>query len=261
MLAANKVVAEEYFWLELPFIYRTHEYPDLEKVQKLAKMTAGFGYHMKVGREEVHPKEIQKLMEQIEGSEEEAFLSRLILRAMKRAGYSTVNEGHFGLATRYYCHFTSPIRRYPDLQIHRIIKENIHRGIREGRLQHYAAILPEIAKSSSDLERRADEAEREVEKMKKAEYMQDYIGESFEGIVSGVTSWGIYVELPNTVEGMVRLSDMRDDHYEFEEEKCRVLGHYSGQEYRMGQKVKVKVSGVDPLSKTIDFEMLQRLED
>ncbi len=261
MLAANKVVAEEYFWLDLPFIYRTHEYPDLEKVQKLAKMTAGFGYHMKVGREEVHPKEIQKLIEQIEGSQEEAFLSRLILRAMKRAGYSTVNEGHFGLASRYYCHFTSPIRRYPDLQIHRIIKENIHRGIREGRLQHYAAILPEVAKSSSDLERRADEAEREVEKMKKAEYMQDYIGESFEGIVSGVTSWGIYVELPNTVEGMVRLSDMRDDYYEFEEEKYRVLGHYSGQEYRMGQKVKVKVSGVNPLSKTIDFEMLQRLED
>ncbi|MCH5252884.1 MAG: ribonuclease R [Lachnospiraceae bacterium] len=257
MLVANKVVAEEYFWLELPFIYRTHEYPDLEKIQELAKMTAGFGYHIKVGNEEVHPREIQKLIEQIEGSEEEAFLSRLTLRAMKRAKYSTINEGHFGLATKYYCHFTSPIRRYPDLQIHRIIKENIRQGIRERRFQHYEAILPETARLASDLERRADDAEREVEKMKKAEYMQDHIGETFEGIVSGVTSWGIYVELPGTVEGMVRLSDMTDDHYEFEEEKYRVLGHYSGREYRMGQKVKVMVAGVDKLSKTIDFEMVE----
>lgn len=256
MLAANKAVAEEYFWLEIPFVYRIHEYPDLEKIQELAGMTAGFGYHMKVGREEVHPREIQKLIEQIEGTEEEAFLSRLTLRAMKRAKYSVVNEGHFGLATQYYCHFTSPIRRYPDLQIHRIIKENIRHGIQGKRYAHYEEILPEIAMESSSRERRADEAEREVDKMKKAEYMQDHIGEVFEGVISGVTSWGIYVELPNTVEGMVRLADMSDDQYHFEEEKYLVQGHYSGREFRMGQKVKVEVIGADKGMGTIDFAML-----
>ena len=256
MLAANQTVAEEYFWLEIPFLYRTHEYPDLEKVQALAQMTAGFGYHMKVGQEEVHPREIQKLIEQIEGTEEEAFLSRLTLRSMKRAKYSTVNEGHFGLATQYYCHFTSPIRRYPDLQIHRIIKENIRHGMRGKRYEHYEAILPSVARESSEKERRADDAEREVEKLKKAEYMISHIGEAFDGIISGVTSWGIYVELPNTVEGMVRLADMADDRYDFEEEKYRVTGHHTGREYRMGQTVRVKVERVDKLTRTIDFSMV-----
>ncbi len=259
MLAANQTVAEEYFWLEIPFVYRTHEYPDLEKIQELARMTAGFGYHMKVGQEEVHPREIQKLIEKIEGTEEEAFLSRLTLRSMKRAKYSTVNEGHFGLATQYYCHFTSPIRRYPDLQIHRIIKENIRHGIREKRYEHYESILPEVARRCSDRERLADDAEREVDKMKKAEYMQDHIGEIFSGVVSGVTSWGIYVELPNTVEGMVRLSDMTDDRYDFEEEKYRVTGHHTGREYRMGQKVRVQVVRVDKLTRTIDFAMINEM--
>lgn len=257
MLAANQTVAEEYFWLELPFLYRTHEYPDLEKVQELARMTAGFGYHMKVGQEEVHPREIQKLIEQIEGTEEEAFLSRLTLRSMKRAKYSTVNEGHFGLATQYYCHFTSPIRRYPDLQIHRIIKENIRHSLQGKRYEHYESILPSVAVQTSDRERRADDAEREVEKLKKAEYMSSHIGEAFDGIVSGVTSWGIYVELPNTVEGMVRLADMEDDQYEFQEEKYRVTGHYTGREYRMGQKVKVRVERVDKITRTIDFSMIE----
>ncbi len=261
MLAANQTVAEEYFWLEIPFVYRTHEYPDLEKIQELARMTADFGYHMKVGQEEVHPREIQKLIEKIEGTEEEAFLSRLTLRSMKRAKYSTVNEGHFGLAAQYYCHFTSPIRRYPDLQIHRIIKENIRHGIREKRYAHYESILPEVARRCSDRERLADDAEREVDKMKKAEYMQNHIGEIFSGVVSGVTSWGIYVELPNTVEGMVRLLDMADDHYDFEEGKYRVTGHHTGREYRMGQKVRVQVVRVDKLTRTIDFAMINEMWD
>lgn len=252
MLAANKAVAEEYAWLELPFIYRTHDIPDLEKIRGLARLAAGFGYHMKVGTK-VHPKEIQKLIEQIEGTEEESFLSRLTLRSMKRARYSTEKDGHFGLATSYYCHFTSPIRRYPDLQIHRIIKENIRQGITGKRFRHYESILPSVAESSSDRERRADEAEREVLKIKKAEYMMDHIGEIFPGIISGVTSWGIYVELPNTVEGMVRLADMEDDQYEFEEERYRVLGHYTGREFRMGQKVQVQVTRVDKLTRTIDL--------
>ena len=259
MLAANQVVAEEYFWLEIPFVYRTHEYPDLEKIQELARMTAGFGHHIKVGQEEVHPREIQKLIEEIEGTSEEAFLSRLTLRSMKRAKYSTVNEGHFGLATQYYCHFTSPIRRYPDLQIHRIIKENIRHGMSGKRYEHYESLLPKVAIAASELERRADDAEREVEKMKKAEYMLDHLGEIFDGIVSGVTSWGIYVELPNTVEGMVRLSDMYDDRYVFEEDKYRVKGHYTGREFSMGQPVKVEVVKVDKLTRTIDFAMV--LED
>lgn len=261
MLVANQTVAEEYFWLEIPFVYRTHEYPELEKIQDLARMTASFGHHIKVGQEEVHPREIQKLIEEIEGTEEESFLSRLTLRSMKRAKYSTVNEGHFGLATQYYCHFTSPIRRYPDLQIHRIIKENIRHGIEGKRYAHYESILPEIARKCSDRERLADDAEREVDKMKKAEYMQDHIGEIFTGIVSGVTSWGIYVELPNTVEGMVRLSDMDDDHYDFEEEKYRVIGHRNGVEYRMGQTVQVQVLRVDKLTRTIDFAMINETSE
>lgn len=261
MLAANQTVAEEYFWLEIPFVYRTHDYPELEKIHDLARMTAFFGHHIKVGTEEVHPREIQKLIEEIEGTEEEAFLSRLTLRSMKRAQYSTVNTGHFGLAAQYYCHFTSPIRRYPDLQIHRIIKENIRFGMSNKRYAHYEEILPEIARLSSDRERVADDAEREVDKLKKAEYMEDFIGECFVGVISGVTSWGIYVELPNTVEGMVRLADMEDDQYRFEEENYRVVGHYTGKEYRMGQKVLIRVERVDKLTRTIDFVMMEKADE
>ena len=253
MLAANKTVAEEYFWLEIPFLYRTHEVPDMEKIRELARMTAGFGYHIKVGNTDVHPKEIQRLIEQLDGSDEEEFLSRLILRSMKRAKYSTVNDGHFGLATRYYCHFTSPIRRYPDLQIHRIIKENIHHGIQNDRLAHYEELLPDVARRTSDCERRADDAEREVEKVKKAEYMLDHMGETFTGVISGVTSWGIYVELPNTVEGMVRIADIPDDRYSFVEDKYLVVGHNTGKTYQMGQQVIVQAIRADKMTGTIDF--------
>lgn len=261
MLMANQVVAEEYFWQEIPFVYRTHEEPDLEKIQELARMTAVFGYHMKVGNGQIHPREIQKLMERIDGKEEEPFLSQLTLRAMKRAKYSTVNDGHFGLAMRYYCHFTSPIRRYPDLMIHRIIKENLHRGIPERRYEHYKEILGDVARRSSECERRADEAQREVEKVKKAEYMLDRIGQIYTGTIRGVTSWGIYVELPNTVEGMVRLSDMREDDFQFVEQDYCVRGHYSGKEYRLGQTVQVEVIRADKLTGTIDFDMIAEEND
>lgn len=261
MLAANQTVAEEYFWLEIPFLYRTHEYPDMEKIKELSLITAGFGYHIKTGNEQVHPREIQRLLAGLEGTEEEAFLSRLTLRAMKRAKYSTVNEGHFGLATKYYCHFTSPIRRYPDLQIHRIIKENLHHGIGGKRYAHYEEILPAVALQASNLERRADDAEREVEKMKKAEYMEQHIGEVFNGIISGVTSWGIYVELPNTVEGMVRLGDLTDDRYEYEEGSYRVTGHYSGKQYVLGQRVCVRAERVDKMARTIDFMIVEEGEE
>lgn len=257
MLAANQVVAEDYFWLELPFVYRTHEYPELEKMKELAALTRTFGYRLKVGNDEVHPREIQKLIEAIEGTKEEAFLSRLTLRSMKRAKYSTVNEGHFGLATQYYCHFTSPIRRYPDLQIHRIIKENLRGSMSGKRIEHYDKILPGVAKQSSDRERIADDAEREVDKMKKAEYMADHIGECYEGVISGVTSWGIYVELPNTVEGMVRLSDMTEDDYKYQEEDYSVTGVYSGTRYQLGGRVTVQVVRVDRLTHTVDFAMVK----
>lgn len=253
MLAANKVVAEDYFWQEIPFVYRTHEYPDLEKIKELAALARSFSHTLKVGQEEVHPREIQKLIESIEGTEEEVFLSRLTLRAMKRAKYDTENEGHFGLATKYYCHFTSPIRRYPDLQIHRIIKESVRKGLSEKRRQHYESILPQVAKASSDLERRADDAEREVDKLKKAEYMKAKIGEVYEGIISGVTSWGIYVELPNTIEGMIRLADMDDDIYEYDSENYRVSGRYHGKEYRLGEKITIQVARADTSSRTVDF--------
>ncbi len=258
MLAANKVVAEEYYWQEIPFLYRTHDYPDLEKVKELAALARNFSHTLKIGQEEVHPREIQKLIESIEGTEEEIFLSRLTLRAMKRAKYSKENDGHFGLATKYYCHFTSPIRRYPDLQIHRIIKESLNGGLRPKRLDHYEKILGKVAEASSDLERRADEAEREVDKMKKAEYMSSKLGEEYEGVISGVTGWGIYVELPNTVEGMVRLADLEGDRYEYDSENYRVVGRNSGREYRLGQKVNVQVAGADPLTRTIDFVIPQQ---
>lgn len=253
MLAANQVVAEDYFWMEVPFVYRTHEYPDLDRMKELAALTRSFGFKLKVGSEEVHPKEVQRLITSIEGTEAEAFLSRLTLRSMKRAKYSTVNEGHFGLATKYYCHFTSPIRRYPDLQIHRIIKETLHGKIAGKRLEHYNDILPGVAKQASDRERVADDAEREVNKLKKAEYMSDHIGEYFTGIISGVTSWGIYVELPNTVEGMVRLTDITEDEYEYQEENYQVVGKRSGRIYQLGGPVQVQVAGVDRATHTIDF--------
>ncbi|MCI5640755.1 MAG: ribonuclease R, partial [Lachnospiraceae bacterium] len=217
MLAANQTVAEDYYWQEMPFVYRTHEAPDSEKIQQLGIFVNNFGYTIKMGAEdEIHPKEIQKLVSKAAGTPEEGLIGRLALRSMKQAKYTTGCEGHFGLAMKYYCHFTSPIRRYPDLQIHRIIKENLRGGLRENRIRHYEQILPEVTAETSRLERRADDAEREVEKMKKAEYMLQFIGETFEGVVSGVTSWGMYVELPNTIEGMVRVADIPGDYYYFQ---------------------------------------------
>ncbi len=253
MLIANETVAEDYFWQELPFVYRTHENPDEEKITKLGIFINNFGYSIRMGQDEIHPKELQKLIDKIEGTPEEALISRLTLRSMKQAKYTTENTGHFGLATRYYCHFTSPIRRYPDLQIHRIIKENLRNGMAEKRLNHYNKILPEVALQSSTMERRADEAEREVEKLKKAEYMKQFIGETFEGVISGITTWGIYVELPNTIEGMIRVTNLTDDYYYYDEEQYIMVGEHTKKTYKLGEKVKVVVDSVDKILKTIDF--------
>ena len=250
----SKVLAEEYFWREVPFLYRTHEVPDEEKIKKLSTFINNFGYHIHV-HDEVKPKEIQKLLSQVEGTPEEALISRLTLRSMCQAKYTTDNTGHFGLAAKYYTHFTSPIRRYPDLQIHRIIKENLRGRLNENRIEHYDKILPEVAKQCSDRERLAEETEREVVKMKKAEYMRMHIGEEYEGVISGVTKWGIYVELPNTVEGLVHVVDLRDDHYNFIEQTYEMVGEHTGKTYKLGEKVRVRVSDADKLLRTINFEL------
>ena len=254
MLMANETVAEEYFWRDVPFLYRTHEVPDEEKIRQLSTFINNFGYHIHV-RNEVRPKEIQKLLAKVEGTPEEALISRLALRSMKRARYTTENTGHFGLAAKYYTHFTSPIRRYPDLQIHRIIKENLRGRLNEDRTAHYAEILPKAAAQCSDRERRADEAEREVIKMKKAEYMRERFGEEFEGVISGVTRWGMYVELENTVEGLVHVADMWDDHYEFVEQSYELVGEHTGKTYKLGQTVGVRVTGADKVQRTVNFEL------
>lgn len=260
MLAANETVAEDYFWQELPFVYRTHEYPDPEKIRKLSTFINNFGYHIRVSEEEVHPKELQKLLAKIEDTPEEPLISRLTLRSMKQAKYSIDCIGHFGLAAKYYCHFTSPIRRYPDLQIHRIIKENLRGRLKGERIDHYYHILPEVAKHSSETERRAEEAERETIKLKKAEYMSHHIGEVFEGVISGITAYGIYVELPNTIEGMIRVAELPGDYFNYIESSYEMVGERTGKSYKLGQAMSVRVVAADKLIRTIDFEPAEQTD-
>lgn len=259
MLAANETVAEDYFWQEVPFIYRTHENPDPEKILKLSTFINNFGYSMHI-TDEIHPKELQKLLEKIAGSDEENLISRLTLRSMKKAKYTAECIGHFGLAAKYYCHFTSPIRRYPDLQIHRIIKECLHGGMSEKRKLHYDKILPDVAEQASATERRADEAERDTDKLKMVQYMSAHIGEYFDGVISGVTNWGIYVELPNTIEGMVSVNNMRG-YYVFDENHYEMFNETTHQTYKLGQKVRVVVVDTNEISRTIDFMFAQDYEE
>lgn len=253
MLLANETVAEDYCWQELPFVYRTHEAPDQEKIRALATFINNFGYSIHIGPNEIRPKEIQKLLAKADGAPEEGLISRLALRSMKQARYTPDNTGHFGLAAGYYTHFTSPIRRYPDLQIHRIIKDNLRGRMSEAKIGHYEAILPDVTKHASEAERRADEAERETVRMKKAEYMQQRIGEVFEGVISGMTKWGMYVELPNTIEGLVHVTNVRDDHYDYYEDRYEMAGEHTGKIYKLGQKIRVRVIDADRQMRTIDF--------
>ena len=257
MLIANETVAEHFYWQEIPFLYRTHATPDGEKIRKLATFIGNFGYTIKGGADEVHPKELQKLLGKIQGTPEEDFISRLTLRSMQQAKYTVECTGHFGLAADYYCHFTSPIRRYPDLQIHRIIKETLRGRYNEARREHYESLLPVIATETSRLERRADEVEREVDKLKKVEYMSRHIGETFEGIVSSVTGWGLYVELPNTIEGLVHISTIQGDYYQFVEETYELVGERTNRHYKLGQRVKVVVDDCDTMARTIDFVLAE----
>jgi len=261
MLIANETVAEHFHWMELPFVYRTHDNPDPEKVSKLSTFIRNFGYSIKSRQEEIHPKELQKLLAKIEDTPEEALISRLTLRSMKQAKYTIDCTGHFGLACQYYCHFTSPIRRYPDLQIHRIIKEQIRGKLNEKRIEHYNEILPEVAKHSSEMERRADEAERETDKLKKVEFMEGHIGEVFEGVISSITAWGVYVELPNTIEGMIHVSMLPGDYFYYDEAVYEMVGQATGIRYKLGQTLKVKVNATDNISRTIDFVIPQEIDE
>lgn len=261
MLVANETVAENYFWQELPFVYRTHDYPDPEKMKGLGTFINNFGYSIRTQNGEVHPKEIQKLLDRIEGTPEEALISRLTLRSMRQAKYTTICTGHYGLAANYYTHFTSPIRRYPDLQIHRIIKENLRGGMGEKRISHYDRILPQVAVQCSTMERRADEAERETDKLKKCEYMSMRIGKTYEGVISGVTAWGLYVELPNTVEGLIRISELKGDYYIFDEENMEMVGETTNTRYKLGQKVTILVAGTDRMARTVDFALSENLPE
>ena len=264
MLAANETVAQHFYWLEVPFVYRVHGVPDGDRMKQLVLLLQNMGYYMKTvgrkgqktGSEEIHPKEVQKLIEKIAGTPEETMITRFILRSMQQAKYSVENSGHFGLACKYYCHFTSPIRRYPDLQIHRIIKEQLRGKLSEERKHHYLELLPEVAKQSSSMERRAYEAERETEKLKKVQYMEAHIGEEFEGIISSVTAWGMYVELPNTVEGMIHISKLTGDYYIYRENTCELVGEATGRIYKIGMPVKIRVEDCDRFAKTIDFSLV-----
>lgn len=253
MLAANETVAEDYYWQQIPFLYRSHEKPDGEKIKRFGILINNFGYSIRLQNGELHPKEMQKLLEKAAGSPEEALLARLALRSMKQAKYTTECMGHFGLAANYYTHFTSPIRRYPDLQIHRIIKENIHGGLTKKRIAHYEKILPEVAIWTSSRERLADEAERETDKAKKVQFMERHIGEEFTGVISGISNYGFYVELPNTVEGMVRLANLDGDYYVFDEEHYELVGERTRKKFKLGQTVKIQVVSVDRYLKTTDF--------
>ena len=262
MLAANETVAEEYYWRDIPFLYRVHERPDLDKWQELSRILSNFSILLRAkDPDSIRPKSLQGILETIKGKEEEMMLSNLILRSLKQAKYSVECGEHFGLASKYYTHFTSPIRRYPDLQIHRIIKENLFSQENAKRYAHYGRILPDVAMQSSLRERRADEAERDCMKLKKCQYMKNFLGESFPGTISGLTEYGIYVTLENGIEGMIPLRMLNDDYFIFIEKEMITRGERSGKTFRIGDSMSVLVYAVDTLSRTIDFVPAKELPE
>ena len=262
MLAANETIAEEYYWRDIPFLYRVHEKPDFDKWQELSRILSNFSILLRAkDPDSIRPKALQGILEMIKGKEEEMMLSNLILRSLKQAKYSVECGEHFGLASKYYTHFTSPIRRYPDLQIHRIIKENLFSQENEKRFAHYSRILPDVAMQSSLRERRADEAERDCMKLKKCQYMKNFLGESFPGNISGLTEYGIYVTLENGIEGMIPLRMLNDDYFIFIEKEMITRGERSGKTFRIGDSMSVIVYAVDTLSRTIDFVPAKELPE
>lgn len=255
MLVCNETVAEYMYWSQVPFIYRIHEDPDIEKINQFNKFIHNFGYNLK-GSQEVHPKELQSLMNKMKGKKEESLINTLMLRSLKKARYSSEVAGHFGLAAKYYCHFTSPIRRYPDLQIHRIIKSYIKGKLAPDKMDVLENRLAYVADISSTNERIAEEAERAVEDLKKAEYMKERVGNVYEGMVCSLTHFGMFVQLDNTIEGLVHFSNMTDDYYFYDEEKYYIIGELSKKQYRIGDMVNIKVIGADVLKGTIDFMLV-----
>lgn len=261
MLVCNETIAENSFWQEMPFMYRSHQEPDEDKLEKMEQFLRGFGYYLRKKDGEIHPRELQKVLQKAEETDEERIITRMVLRSMMQARYTAENGGHFGLAAKYYCHFTSPIRRYPDLEIHRMIKKMLHGELDEKASAYYRRKMPDWAKHCSKQERVAEDAERDTDALKKVEFMEDKVGQIYEGIISGVTNWGIYVELPNTIEGMVALSQMDDDYYEFDEKKMLVFGKRTKKSYRLGDKVVVSVAKVERMMGTIDFVFEEENED
>ena len=257
MLACNETVAEHFHLAQIPFVYRIHEDPDLEKIEAFNKFIHNFGYHLKGITQEVHPSALQDLIMKVEGRKEEKIINTLMLRALKKAKYSPDNSGHFGLAAENYCHFTSPIRRYPDLQIHRIIKETLQGKITGKRLKKLKEIVAKASEISSERERLAMEAERETDDLKKAEYMTYHVGEEFDGIISSVISFGMFVELDNTIEGLVRVSSLVDDYYIFDAENYLFRGERTKKTYRIGDSVRIKVIKADISQKQIDFMVIK----
>ena len=258
MLAANKTIAEHFFWMEYPFVYRVHEKPDTDKIVELKAFLAGFNINLAGNPDSIHPKMLNNILDDVKGKPYENIVSTVILRSMKKAYYSTQCDGHFGLAFSYYCHFTSPIRRYPDLMIHRIIKASITGKANPALLKKFKQEAETAADVSSVTERKAQEMEREVEKMKKAQYMQEHVGETFDGVISGVTNFGIYVQLPNTVEGMVRLDSLTDDYYDYEEGKYRIIGRHTHKIYALGDEETIVVLGASPEERQIDFGIVSK---
>ena len=257
MLVCNETIAEYMYWQELPFMYRVHEDPDIEKMLDFNEFIHNFGYYLKGIGEGVHPKVLQELLENVKGKPEEGIISAVMLRSLQKARYSHENLGHFGLATKNYCHFTAPIRRYPDLMIHRIIKESIHGKLNKKRIKELEEMLPSMAEHCSKRERVADEAERETDDLKKVEFMLDKLGQEFDGIISGVTNYGIYVQLPNTVEGLVRISAIEDDYYVYNEKHYCLIGERTRRILRLGDSVRVKVAKVDMVMRNIDFVLVE----
>ena len=256
MLKANETVAEYMFWLELPFVYRIHEQPTEEKITAFNQLIHNFGYSLKGNLDEIHPREIQKLLNEVEGKKEAVLINKMMLRSLKQAKYSPFNDGHFGLAAKYYCHFTSPIRRYPDLQIHRIIKESLNGKLSKDRIAQLDVIVANTSEHASIQERVAEKAERDTVDLKKAEYMADFVGEIYDGFITSVTSFGMFVQLENTVEGLVSMVSLDDDYYEFDAKNMTLMGERTRKSYHIGDELKVKLEKVDIVNREIDFSIV-----
>ena len=258
MLTANETVAEKFYWLEAPFIYRVHEVPDEEKIDELNKFLWNLGYKIKGNKDNIHPKAFAEVLEKVKGKPEERVVSNLILRTLKVARYEAENKGHFGIASKYYCHFTSPIRRYPDLFIHRIISKYLEENyqLKESEIEKYSSQAVKYAERSSEREKIAQKVERDADAIKKAEYMQSKIGKEYEGIISSITSFGMFVELPNTVEGLIHFEDLGNEYFIYDEEKKTLQGEKSKKIYKIGDSIKVRVIFADKLTRKVDFEKI-----